>query len=229
MYLPLKLSIMDEYTYVPKTQLSKLKSLVRQFKNYEPQEISEKLKGDYSSLYVDSIFDKLDLLTKREDLHLIAFKNRPWEYETFLTFLDPQNPPVNNFKIHEERIFDNIKVPFTVNGLWQAYVLRDLWRTALPLCGHANYRRLEVYLEPKSAPDNSWGSCENDAYGKITEKYLPSIKLEEDNTATIKVALWNDWNGWIQAIIKVVWKDGKVIFNTPHTKIIAKYHCGVFF
>lgn len=220
---------MDEYAYVSKTQLSKLKSLVRQFKNYEPQEISEELKGDYSSLYVDSIFDKLDLLAKREDLHLIAFKNRPWEYETFLTFLNPQYPPVNIFEIDEKRIFDNIKVPFTVNGIWQAYVLRDLWCTALPMYGHASYSRMEVYLGHKNVPDSSWACNENDAYGKITEEYLPSIKLEDDNTATIKVALWNDWNGWSQATIKVVWKDGKVTFRKPHTKIIAKYNCGILF
>lgn len=220
------------------SQCKKLNGLVRAFEKFEAVLADDLSAESYTKASVeDIIFKRLNLLTKCDDTKTLIAYHMGFVGETYLAFADAQTN-FDGFRIFcapsEDLIFNNIVVPFTKEGIWQAIVLKDLWALAMPLYDHSNYARIKyVWDEKEAACLRLYESC-----GAMHEKsefdfrdYIPKVTLDEINhTAVVRVAIWNEWDGLSYFSRKIHWKNGKVSFNKPKKeKQLIKYDCGICF
>lgn len=220
------------------SQCKKLNGLVRAFEKFEAVLADDLSAESYTKASVeDIIFKRLNLLTKCDDTKTLIAYHMGFVGETYLAFADAQTN-FDGFRIFcapsEDLIFNNIVVPFTKEGIWQAMVLKDLWALAMPLYDHSNYARIKyVWDEKEAACLRLYESC-----GAMHEKsefdfrdYIPKVTLDEINhTAVVRVAIWNEWDGLSYFSRKIHWKNGKVSFNKPKKeKQLIKYDCGICF
>lgn len=220
------------------SQCEKLNGLVRAFEKFEAVLADDLSAESYTKASVeDIIFKRLNLLTKCDDTKTLIAYHMGFVGETYLAFANAQTN-FDGFRIFcapsEDLIFNNILVPFTKEGIWQAMVLKDLWALAMPLYDHSNYARIKyVWDEKEAACLRLYESC-----GAMHEKsefdfrdYIPKVTLDEINhTAVVRVAIWNEWDGLSYFSRKIHWKNGKVTFNKPKKeKQLIKYDCGICF
>ena len=220
------------------SQCKKVNGLVRSFAKFDAV-LAEDLSADsYTKASVeDIIFKRLNLLTKCDDTKTLIAYRMGFIGETYLAFADAQTN-FDGFRIFcapsEDLIFNNIVVPFTQEGIWQAMLLKDLWALAMPLYDHSNHERIKyVWDEKEAACLRHYESC-----GTMFEKsefeyrdYIPKVTLDDTNhTAVVRVAIWNDLDGLTYFSRKIHWKNGKVSFNKPKKeKQLIKYDCGICF
>ena len=123
-------------------------------------------------------------------------------------------------------LFPHLVIPFTVMGVWQAFLLDVSW-TLLPLIWHANYFR-RSYLFDKESVDKILKEHKLYMPKLYADVYIPSVKIWGDD-AEVKVLYWSEFQGLILQK-KVIERSGKSVRITDDKlSILKNYHCGVIY
>lgn len=128
-------------------------------------------------------------------------------------------------------IWDDLNVPFTEMGIWQALLLyRTL--TFMPKGWHGNYL-------------NHWYIFSQDDMQRIVDKYssyksvdheklesylgrddiLPSVNIDGDK-AVVSYCIWTRWGGLCRLTVPVERLNQSVIFGKGERQTLVKYDCG---
>ena len=130
------------------------------------------------------------------------------------------------------------KVPFTREGIMQAWLLNCI-PDFMPLFWHAGYGAKD-YIFSKEALSKIFQHSDNkispfsDKRMSVREQVLkidvdsllPDVILKGDS-ATLKIAYWNDWNGLVLLTVDVIKDGSSVRFSEPKREILVKYNCGI--
>ena len=132
------------------------------------------------------------------------------------------------------KIWDDLRVPFTEMGIWQAVLLYKAF-TFLPKGWHGNY-------------NNCWYVFSQDDMQGIVDKYssyksvdqeqlesylglvdiLPSVKIDGDK-AVVYYHYWNNWGGFSRLTVPVERHNQSVKFGKWERQTLVKYDCGIRF
>ena len=125
----------------------------------------------------------------------------------------------------------NITVESSVMGIWQVYLLRNLW-TYLPLFWHANYDHHDyIYTKEQMTIINSKPELGDKPIHIDFSRYdiSPRIEIKEDRYI-VSACYWSDFEGLVreeQAIsVNVV---GQIVFFERAKTILYPYECGVLY
>ena len=156
-------------------------------------------------------------------------------------------------------IWDDLTIPFTEAGIWQALLLHDA-PILLPLWWHCNYiKRIYVFSQTdmQSIYDENIEFSYHDDEILLFEKYEKTIEHEygkkfeiynlkdlasylnrddilpaveiNGNKATVTFHYWNDWRGFCKAIIPVEKHGTSVKFGEEQHQVLVKYKCRIMF
>lgn len=133
-------------------------------------------------------------------------------------------------------VWDDLNIPFTEVGIWQAILLRDAF-TFFPKGWHGNYNDCNyVYISDDmhhitdSRPKifgrrfNSEGLVPY--FGR--QDIMPSVKVDGDK-AVVTYCYWNAWSGFCQCFVPVEKHGKSVTFGKIDRKVLVKYDCGIRF
>ncbi|MBR5169874.1 MAG: hypothetical protein IKW85_04840 [Muribaculaceae bacterium] len=128
-------------------------------------------------------------------------------------------------------VWDDVMVPFTELGIWQAQLLHRAL-TFMPKGWHGNYL-------------NHWYVFSQDDMQRIFDKYssyksvdhemlesylgrddiLPSVNIDGDK-AVVTYCIWTRWGGLCRLTVPVERHNQSVIFGESERQTLVKYHCG---
>ena len=118
-----------------------------------------------------------------------------------------------------------IEVPFTPDGLWQAFLLDEMWRW-LPLYWHANYAKVTYILD---MDDLRYHTCRDRSLSKRTD-LLPHITINAKNsTAIIHYTYWSEWQGLVAAKLHVSQENRVLEWGHREQEVLIPYVCGIVY
>ena len=124
-----------------------------------------------------------------------------------------------------KKMWQFIEVPFTPEGLWQAFLLNEMWRM-LPLHWHANYAKVTYILDMDDLKSHAW---RDSSLSKRTD-LLPHVNLNpEDFTATIHYTYWSEWQGLVATKLPVSMDNGVLKWGKREEEVLIPYNCGIVF
>ena len=170
-------------------------------------------------------------------------------------FLTEGELPLND-KCSWDSIWNHIEVPFTEEGLWQAFLLDELWRM-LPLGWHWAYHK-DTYLLKLGDLDSVWKDAAELTLleieeleepwksrmledmllqQKVKEKLkkeehllLPHIEIDEKrHHAIIHYTYWSDWEGVVAVKLPVSYVDGLIVWGDREKTVLLPYDCGILY
>ncbi len=166
----------------------------------------------------------------------------------------PELPPDYRFSHrNNQSFFENLRVPFTEMGIFQAVVLWNAW-SQLPMYWHSLYdARIYLYeknlvesilnmdAESSSRQTVDYGYCDkleqvrNYLHGRVEElkgfpaDFLnPLVKIDGDR-AIVYVSFWNNYSGLIVSEHPIRRIGNTVAFGQPNHHVIFKYRCPICF
>ena len=129
-------------------------------------------------------------------------------------------------------IWDDLTVPFTELGIWQALLLYKVL-TFLPKGWHGNYnnhwyvftqddmqRIINKYSSYKSVDHKMLASY----YGQ--DDILPSVQIDGDK-ALVSYCIWTKWGGLCRIVVSVERHNDSVIFGEQERQVLVRYDCGI--
>ena len=130
-------------------------------------------------------------------------------------------------------IWDELTIPFTETGIWQA-VLLDESRAMLPKGWHHNYMRKDYVFSREDMEGIvngfKWGKRDFDKEKLSSflgrDDVLPSVVIDGDK-AIVTYYYWNNWSGFCRRIISVERHGNSVIIGEKFRKVLVKYRCGI--
>lgn len=218
-------------TYISEAQRMKVKSLVLKYKNFQPKPFEQYNQGNAEDFRDDYILSVLNLIKPKNDKKLLLGSYGCSNYETYIAFEGEDGC----LSVEKERnkLLENVAVPYSVNGIWQAFVLSELWCTALPLGWHSNYSRKEYVLTERVYTNKGTYVPERSEYDfdtfYVSKHYFPKVTLNDDHSAEIQLCVWNDWHGLALATITAKWDKGTVRFSEPNMQTLVEFDCGKVF
>lgn len=151
-------------------------------------------------------------------------------------------------------VLEALEVPFTAEGIWEALLVREMWRF-LPLWWHANYERQELilnmdrlgkiahldeYLAPDGTvipfPDGDQPYMYRNA-GDIRrllsfledDSLLPEVRLLGDDRAEVGWCYWSEWHGLVRMTLTAIRRNGSVEFHRNDSQVLVGYNCGILY
>jgi hypothetical protein len=122
-------------------------------------------------------------------------------------------------------IWKYIHVPFSKEGIWQAFLLYEMWRM-LPLHWHANYAEATYILDMDDLRSHTW---DDSSLSKHTD-LLPHVNLNpEDSTAIIHYTYWSEWQGLVATKLPVSMDNGVLKWGKREEEVLIPYNCGIVF
>lgn len=130
-------------------------------------------------------------------------------------------------------IWDEMVVPFTTVGIWQAVLLHQTL-TLFPKGWHANYMK-SIYVYSLEDMQTIIKQHKRDSYGFDHEKLasylnrddiMPSVKIDGDK-AIAAYYYWNDWSGFCRRIIPVKKHGNTIKFGEFEREKLVEYDCGI--
>ena len=120
------------------------------------------------------------------------------------------------------------KVPFTQEGIMQAWLLRNL-TDFMPLGWHSCYGSKTFVFETNRIEDMF--SPENTSYRMKVSDQVMALNLEallpkvtiSGNHATLEYAYWNDWRGLVKTTIDVEKNGESIRFGEPKDEVLVAY------
>ena len=152
-------------------------------------------------------------------------------------------------------IWDELVVPFTEVGIWQAVLLYET-RALFPTGWHANYMK-KIYLfskagdmqkifdryckvrdanidqinaDRKSRGEKEMTKSDYDWMAPFVDRddIMPSVKVEGDK-AVVYYCYWNDWSGFCRASVPVERRDKSVAIGEPDKEVLFGYTCNIIY
>lgn len=131
-------------------------------------------------------------------------------------------------------IWEDLTVPFTEMGIWQAVLLNET-PTLFPKWWHANYRKV-LYVFSENDYQHiirypKFGLREFDSEKLASfhiEDILPSVEINGDE-AIATYHYWNNWSGFCRRIIPMVRHGLSLEFGEEEREILVEYNCGIMF
>lgn len=132
-------------------------------------------------------------------------------------------------------IWDELIVPFTTVGIWQAVLLHKT-KTFFPKGWHANYMEsIYVYSMDdmlqiiKQHKRNSYGFNHEKLATYLNRGYImPSVEID-GNRAIASYYYWNDWSGFCKRIIPIEKQGHSIKFGEFKRETLVKYDCGIMY
>lgn len=122
-------------------------------------------------------------------------------------------------------IWKYINVPFSIEGLWQAFLFHEMWRI-LPLHWHANYAKVTYILD---MDDLRYHTCRDRSLSKRTD-LLPHITINAKNsTAIIHYTYWSEWKGLVATKLHVSQENGVLKWGYQEEEVLIPYNCGILY
>lgn len=130
-------------------------------------------------------------------------------------------------------IWDELIVPFTTVGIWQAVLLHKT-KTFLPKGWHACYMR-SYYVYSMDDMQTIIKKHKKKSYNFDHEKLatylnrddiMPSVEIDGDK-ATASYYYWNDWSGFCRRIIPIEKQGHSIKFGEFERETHVKYNCGI--
>ena len=205
---------------------------------------------NYAEHEIDRIRLRNELLQKRGIEGIVDLNPKP--FDKTMIIKDTLNAEASHMI---PPIWDELVVPFTEVGIWQA-VLLDETRAMFPTGWHANYmKKLYVFskaedlqkvfnrysevrdanIEQINAERRSRGEKE------VTKSYfdwissfmdqddiMPSVKVDGDN-AVVNYCYWNDWSGFCRASVPVERRVQSVTIREPQKEVHFGYSCNIVY
>lgn len=133
------------------------------------------------------------------------------------------------------KIWDDVTVPFTEMGIWQALLLGEAY-TFLPKGWHGNYYNcLYVFSQDDmqgiiSSRKRSWNDFNHEKLASYlgSQDMLPSVKIDGDK-AVVSYHYWNNWGGFSRLTVPVERHNQSVKFGKGEKQTLVKYDCGIRF
>ena len=117
-------------------------------------------------------------------------------------------------------IFSNMVIPFTEEGIWEAFML-DWASVLMPKLGHGNYINKKLILHEEDLLPII-GTYAN-------EDILPHIIIN-GNTAQLCYCYWSNWEGLVKIDREIRKEDFTIIWNDNcHKRVLIKHDCGIRF
>ncbi len=129
-------------------------------------------------------------------------------------------------------IWDEMVVPFTTVGIWQAVLLHQTL-TLFPKGWHANYMK-SIYVYSLEDMQKIIKQHKRESYGFDHEKLasylnrddiMPSVKIDGDK-AIAAYYYWNNWSGFCRRIIPVEKHRNTIKFGEFEREKLVEYDCG---
>ena len=130
------------------------------------------------------------------------------------------------------KIWDDLTVPFTELGIWQALLLNEAY-TFMPKGWHGNYLNhwyvftqddmqhiIDKYTQYKSVDHDKLASY----LGRVD--ILPSVKIDGDN-AVVSYCIWTRWGGLRRLTVPVEKHNEFVKFGKWERQTLVEYDCGI--
>lgn len=196
--------------------------------------------GDYQPL-----LDLLDLVKINEGYVLDFYKTRIYEYDILPYIRKKEDNRLDiellGFMTHtEEKLFQQLSIPFTEMGIWQGYLIHIL-PSITPKNGHALYRStLEIYsdMDLKYAmnhiqfpplPSKHEELLNSLSYYLGNDVILPKVTIKTGERAVVESTFWSEYGGLVHETTEAI-KNGETIkYESKDQKILVKYDCGVNF
>ena len=151
-------------------------------------------------------------------------------------------------------IWDELVVPFTEVGIWQA-VLLDETRTMFPTGWHANYMKKiyifskadlqkifdrynelmnadiqEINVDRRSRGDNEVKKSDYNWMAPYIgrDDIMPSVEVDGDK-AVVCYCYWNDWSGFCRASIFVERRGKSVVISKSSKDVLFGYCCNIIY
>ena len=139
-------------------------------------------------------------------------------------------PPLASKAIPD--IWEELTVPFTIVGIWQAILLNET-RAMFPKGWHADYLR-KTYVFSYDDMHEIIRDHEKDYYdidhnkleSYLIEDIMPSVKIYGEK-AVASFYYWNDWYGFCRMIIPVEKHGASVRIGTYNHETLVKYDCRI--
>ena len=131
-------------------------------------------------------------------------------------------------------IFPYFTVPFTKEGIMQAWLLNSI-SDYMAKGWHANYGRIKyIYnindinsIFPPS-PSSDLIEARNKIMQLDSKTLLPDIIIDGDN-AFLKICFWNGWSGLVQRNQNVTKVGNSIQFGEFDNNTLVNYDCGIIF
>jgi hypothetical protein len=184
--------------------------------------------------YGDSDFRYYMKIHNKEEFEKYCSEDEKKNTSMFMTM--KKLPLIGNN--NEQFVWEHIQVPLTKEGVWQAFMLYELWRM-LPLGWHYNYAKEIYYLrqeDMEKIKKSVWRLTEQqgELMDMLNEKksrlLLPRVEIDEaHNRAAIYYTFWNDWKGLVAAKLPIVYEQGSIRWGERKERVLVPYNCGIMF
>lgn len=173
----------------------------------------------YNGSYA-SILDGLEKLSLPTSCKLVVQEAEQNGYGSHSSIL------VNVNGEEKGNIWEYISVENSPMGVWQAFLLKELWHK-LPLFWHANYcSRHYIYTEEDIDTLPKIINFKRTLHQFDITPYV----VKSNNKWYVSVCYWNNWSGLVREHIEVTLENGKVtnFFDLDDDKLY-EYKCGIRF
>lgn len=214
---------------ISKRELQKFMSLRWAYRNYSEDEI-------INDPGIDFVFKKLDCIKPKKGVipSLTKIGQANYYYVISGNPIIRNHLPVEDFPISLSRL----SIPFTTNGIWQAFLLNEATNLFLPLGWHYNYDRKNLITctnMMKNLNNSLFSSLPNECHTRkrideiaLSDSYLPTVEITGDK-AILNYYCWSDWGGLFKVEQRVRRKGKSVYFYRPKRKNVYKFSCGILF
>ena len=126
------------------------------------------------------------------------------------------------------RIFDHINVEDSLDGAWQAFLLRKVWHL-LPFFWHGGYSRRYYIFSHEDIPSiELWHDDDRSILNKIYNVDVTPKIAKQEGKYYISCCYWTNWGGLKRELVVITLSQGKATeFLDAEDATLIKFDCGV--
>lgn len=181
---------------------------------------------DYKSL--SKVLDKI-IVREKGVLGVEECKVEGLGDESKITITFPDGRVINQ---NDEDFWKYISTENSVLGLWQIYLLKNLWHY-LPLFWHANYdKRDYIYTREQMTIINSKPAFGDEPIENLDfSRYNIAPRIEaKEGRYIISACYWCDFEGLVREELPMgINIKGQIVFYEETRHILFQYNCGILF
>ena len=131
---------------------------------------------------------------------------------------------------YDYSIWNYIKVENSTEGIWNAYLLYNLWHV-LPMFWHANYNRRYYLFLPEflGLIDFHHHEDAQELIKALKERFISPDVVATDGKFYVSCCYFSNFGGLIQETIEISIDNGKASFHEIEQKTLVQYDCGIRF
>lgn len=209
------------------------KTIQQDWKRWEARaiEVAKQLQQLVQTKDYKSLSEVLDKIVVRENgvLGVEECSHIGMGDESKITITFPDGRVVRNT---EDDFWEYISTEDSVLGIWQVYLLKNLWHY-LPLFWHANYAKHDyIYTRDQLAiikTKPAFGDRAIENLDSSQYDVAPRMKFKEDRYI-VSACYWSDFGGLIREELPIGLNEtGQVVFYEKTGKTLFQYECGILF